>query len=311
MDKEIIQQLLETEYSSSVSLSMSSLQPNITKIELGADNVLFNVENQYVLKLYPDKPTKEILQSVELMNKYNSRSIVLINNYGEFVTEHPKGGNFIVMDFLNGEHPVTPIVQSKHKEEIILALKKIENFNTNASILFYNFYEQTLQRLIECIKFADTEDADTINELIRTISPLRKNYLSTEQVVVSHHDFKPENIIFLENKSYFLIDWDKAVRSYYLDDVVRTTFFFSQTENNIDSKSIKFFFDSFPQRWSPSIFLYSLSMASLNVFSEMYLCTKDPKMGETIEAILPKKLQPRFLLKCSRAILNLSEKDLN
>ena len=311
MGKEIIQQLLETEYSDTVSVRKLSLQPKVNQIELGADNVLFNVEDQYIVKIYPDKPTEDILQSVDLMREYNSRSIVHLNNQGQLVTIFPEGGSFIVMDLLKGEHPASPIIQSEYKDGIISALKKLESFSTNTRPQFYNFYEQTFQRLNGCKKFADPQELDTINQLISAIFPVRKDYMSAEPIVVSHHDFKPENILFFDNKDYFLLDWDKAVRSYYLDDVARTTFFFSQTEDNIDSKSVKFFFDSFPQRWKPSVFLYSLAIASLDVFSEIYLCTKDPKMGEALKAMFPKKLQPQFLLECSKVILNLNEKNLS
>jgi len=108
-------------------------------------------------------------------------------------------------------------------------LRRVHALNGFASPKSGNYFD-VADRFVERFKAAQLLPADRTNDVLRAYDAVAKVYPRRDDLVASHNDLKPENIVF-DGRRFWLVDWEAAfLNDRYVDLAVLANFFVTDAD---------------------------------------------------------------------------------
>ncbi len=290
--KKIIMQSLKNDYRTVANANELFLITN------GGDNVLFQYGSKIIIKVYKDYDIDTIRQSCDLFEKFNKLSLIIKNNSEQKIT---KIGNFfmVVMHKIKGEL-CSPFNQADINT-VARLIKKISKLNISANN-DYILDSHCVNRLITIIKSSSSTlkkyKKNTLY-LKTELDGINFSFLKNQDLILSHHDVNPDNII-IDNKKVYLLDWDKACNAYYIDEVCRAAFLVFIRSNAVEFSILNSFFKLVSKTINYHQYLEACFMVGADIYSEIVLCCSKVPTEKVFLSSLPRHLHP------SQLFLNIS-----
>jgi hypothetical protein len=121
------------------------------------------------------------------------------------------------------------------------------------------------------------------------------HFLQAQNIVVTHHDINPDNII-ISSQAAYLLDWDKSRYAYYIDEVCRAAFLFMiQVQSGKIVVLESFLSATYGINYRQ--YLDMCFLAGLDIYAEIVLCCLECDSEKKFLSNLPNHLHPSNLYK--------------
>lgn len=200
---------------------------NVKKIDAGKTNFVYSVTTdveKYIVKIYKKQINEKLIKELTKIAENNDINIVKpIGNKFYKIIKSPT----CIYKYVAGKQSKNLTNIQIEKLTNFIKLDKTTNIKTPTLIDKVDFYYESLRNM-------ETKmiHREYIDELLKKYMKL-KNYNIFNELEIVHGDLSPSNIIWTDN-SFTLLDFDEAILSTKLYDLVVLAMNYSRNNDQID-----------------------------------------------------------------------------